>query len=176
MLRMKKSRWIVLTVLLVLLLSIGVGIALSYIITGASPIENIFNPARISCEVSEANGQTTIKNTGNTPLYVRCTVIINWQSDGEIYAKSPKEGVDYAITFSSDPLWIRGADGYWYYAQPIDPDVETAALIEQIVPIGEAPEGYSLSVQLLTAAIQATPADAIEQAWGVTVAGNTIIP
>ena len=177
MLRMKKSRWLVLTVTLVLVLSIGVGIALSYIITGTSPLENIFDPVRASCEVVSANGQSAVKNTGNTPIYVRCTTVINWHSnDGEIYAKSPVEGTDYTITLSSDPLWIRGADGYWYYCQPLEPDAETVALIEQVALIGEAPDGYSLSAHLLTSAVQAIPTDAVEQAWGVTVAGNTIIP
>lgn len=183
MFNIKKGKWIALTISLVLLLSLGVGIALSYIITGTSPIENIFDPARVSCTVESSDGQTKsdvgVKNTGNTPIYVRVAIIVNFQSDtdsAELHARAPKEGVDYTISLSNDPLWVKGADGYWYYCQPLAPDTATPTLIREITPIGEAPAGYSLSAEILTSAIQATPANAVAQAWGVTVTGDTIVP
>lgn len=180
MLHIKGKKWIILTISLILLLSLAVGIALSYIITGTSPIENIFEPAHVACAVEEdLNGQKSIKNTGNTPIYARVAIVINWQSDAEdaeIHAKAPKEGVDYTITLSSDPLWVKGADGYWYYCKSIEPNAVTPPLIEAITPITQAPTGYSLSAEILTSAIQATPLDAVEQAWGVTVTSNTLVP
>ena len=89
----KKNKWIILTVSLILLLALSVGIAASYIITGTSPIENIFDPARISCSVESDDGLTKsnvyVKNTGNVPIYVRTVIIVNWQSSAsndEIHA------------------------------------------------------------------------------------------
>ena len=179
----KKNKWIILTVSLILLLALSVGIAASYIITGTSPIENIFDPARISCSVESDDGLTKsnvyVKNTGNVPIYVRTAIIVNWQSNasnGEIHARAPREGIDYTISLSDDPLWVKGADGYWYYCKPLAPDADTPILIKEITPLTDAPTGYFFAPQVLASAVQSTPIDAVVQAWGVTASGDTIVP
>lgn len=179
----RRLKWIVLTVCVVLLLSIGTGIALSFLMSEPPPIENAFEPGRVSCVVEQsfdgaATSNVTVKNTGNTSAYIRAAIVITWQSNtssSEIYARKPQEGVHFEIAYG-DALWIKGDDGFWYYTEPVAPDANTQPLVTSITPLGEPPEGYSLSVEFLATAIQSTPGSVVEDEWGVTLSGTTIEP
>ncbi len=178
-----KIKWIVLVTSLILLLSIGTGIALSYLMAEPPPVENVFEPGRVSCVVDQSfdgavTSNVSVKNTGNTSAYIRAAIVITWQSNtgnSEIYARKPKEGVDFEIAYG-DALWIKGVDGFWYYAEPIAPEANTNPLVTSITPLGEAPEGYAFSVEFLATAIQSTPGSVVEDEWGVTLSGTTIEP
>lgn len=73
-------------------------------------MENTFNPAQISCLVTEEfenniKTNVSIKNTGNTDAYIRAAVIVTWvDNDGNVYATAPQVGTDYNITFSDN--WL----------------------------------------------------------------------
>lgn len=178
----RRTRWLIITVILVLLLSVGTGVALSYLSDKTAPVENTFEAGRVTCSVRETfNGNVKsdvkVKNTGNTEAYIRAAVIATWQTVGtssEIYAIAPIESVDYDVIWG-DSSWILGGDGYWYYTLPVAPDEETRMLIYELTPKSEAPDGYSLSVEIVATAIQSSPADVVLNEWGVTVNGDGTI-
>lgn len=179
----RRGRIIVISLCLVLLVSVGTGAVLSYISYKTPPVENILEAGRVECIVQETfdgseKTDVTIKNTGNTTAYIRAAVLISWQSESdetEILARVPKEGEDYEITYG-DLLWMQGDDGYWYYASPVEPDSATRPLIERVAPLGDAPDGYALSVEILATAIQANPITVVKDEWGVTNSDELIVP
>ena len=93
-----------------------------------------------------------------------------------VTAKVPQEGVDYEINYSKDTGWAQGTDGYWYYLKPVAPGESTGNLIESCkqLPGAKVPTGYYLSVEIIASAIQSVPAQAVGEAWGVTITENGV--
>lgn len=174
---------IILSVFLGILFAIGTGTALSYIYKKTPTVENHLVPGIVACEVEfvldgNAKKDVSVKNTGNTSEYIRAYIIVNWQSDTDTYeilSRPPKQSVDYEIVFG-DALWKEGTDGFWYYTESIEPEENTATFIESITPIGTAPEGYSLSVEIIASAIQANPESVVADEWGVGVNSGQLEP
>lgn len=178
-----RTRWIVLTVAAILLLTVGTGVAVAYIIVDTPPVVNLLDPGRVDCEVQEnfdgyEKSNVSIKNTGNLPAYIRATYVVTWRSTAsstEIYSRKPVEGLDYTIQFGSTG-WVSGDDGYWYYTGSVKPDDSTDHFITHIVPVGAAPDGYSLSVEILASAIQADPIHVVEDNWNVEIVDGVLVP
>lgn len=195
---MKKKA--LLTMSVALLLFVAVCTTLAYIFTKTEPVENTFNPSKVSCAVVE-NGSATentdsivetgktkknvqIKNTGDTDAYIRVAVVINWMSeDGtKVWATKPVEGTDYSINWAFDDTenptaWDPGSDGYYYYKNSVVPNGGvTEILITEAKVLKEAPqEGYDLSIEIVASAIQAKPTSVVTSQWGVTVANDGTI-
>ena len=177
-----------------LLFLVAVGTTLAYVFTQTDPVENKFNPSKVSCAVVEngdssentanvvetGNSKTNvqIKNTGDTDAYIRAAVVVNWMSaDGKkVWATKPVAGADYMITFNLSDGWVLGSDGYYYYTKAV-PAVDEAAtsndetltgvLINEAKLIGDAPAGYYLSIEIVASAIQADGmgATSAQDAW-----------
>ena len=163
-----------------LLLLVAVGTSLAYVFTKTDPVENKFDPSKVSCAVVE-NGNSSentanvvqtgksktnvqIKNTGDTDAYIRAAVVVNWMSeDGtKVWATKPVAGEDkdYTISYNLSNGWIDGGDGYYYYTQPVDPGDMTNILITSATQNATGPKGtdgtqYYLSIEIVASAIQA---------------------
>ena len=62
--------------------------------------------------------------------------------------------------------WEKSADGYYYYKQEVEAEDSTTKLISNMETIGEVPEGYTLSVEILAEAIQIeNNQKALKDAW-----------
>lgn len=166
-----------------LLLLVAVGTSLAYVFTKTDPVENKFDPSKVSCAVVEvvekgdssentANVVQTgksktnvqIKNTGDTDAYIRAAVVVNWMNeDGtRAWAAKPVQGADYSISYNlNDNGWVDGGDGYYYYTQPVARDQLTDILItgaKQLAakgPVGTDNTQYYLSIEIVASAIQA---------------------
>jgi hypothetical protein len=94
-------------------------------------------------------------------------VVITWMSQDEstVYAATPVEGTDYTITYAQNNGWVKGSDGYWYYTAPVAAGETTATLLESCTLTGTAPEGYTLSVEIVASSIQSSPSEAVLEAW-----------
>ena len=166
-----------------LLLLVAVGTTLAYVFTKTDPVENRFDPSKVSCAVVEvvekgdssentANVVQTgksktnvqIKNTGDTDAYIRAAVVVNWMSeDGtKVWATKPVAGEDkdYTISYNLSNGWIDGGDGYYYYTQPVDPGDMTNILITSATQNATGPKGtdgtqYYLSIEIVASSIQA---------------------
>ena len=115
----------------------------------------------------------SVKNTGDIEAYVRAFFLVTWVSDldGSTYAGMPQENVDYSLTIGS-VKWTLGSDGFYYYSNFVYEHGITEALIGELAALSQAPDGYSLNVQVFASAIQANPSRAVEETWGVTVLAN----
>ncbi len=185
-----------------LLLAVAVGVSLAYIFTETDPVENKFNPSKVSCAVVEegvapvtgaivGNVETKqnvkIQNTGDTDAYIRAAVVVNWMNaDGtKVWATKPVAGEDndYTISYNlSDKGWIDGKDGYYYYTQSVDPNEMTDILINSAMlndgvtaPEGTDDTDYYLSIEIVASAIQAKPTTTVQTEWGVTVGADGTI-
>uniref|UniRef100_UPI003FEEC034 hypothetical protein n=1 Tax=Candidatus Limivicinus sp. TaxID=3030905 RepID=UPI003FEEC034 len=167
-------------VALVLILGAVVGGTLAYLAARTDAIVNTFNPAKVDITVDENfNGKTKenvkITNTGDTDVYIRATYVVTWKDAAEnVYPEQPQPGDDYTIGRNPDGGWYH-FNGYYYYTYPVASGASTGVLIDECAPVaGRAPEGYTLSVDVLASAIQSVPAEAVGEAWGVSIAPGSV--
>lgn len=124
-------------------------------------------------------GSTAIQNNGSKTSYVRTAVVITWKdASGNIYSSVPEEGVDYEITYNlSSSGWVKGSDGFYYWVSPVSVGSSTDTLIKSCTDLGNTPDGYSLSVEVVSSSVQADSTTAINEAWGLQVdsSGNIIV-
>lgn len=184
----RQRKPVTLLVSLLLLLGIAIGSTVAFLATRTAAKKNTFTPSKVSSQVTESFDGTTksnvaVKNTGDIDAYLRATVNITWRKDQNtadqtVTAKVPQEGVDYTITYSAGTGWKKGEDGYWYYLTPVAPGESTGSLIESCTQLAgaEVPTGYHLSVEIIASAIQSVPAQAVGEAWGVTITENGVTP
>ena len=174
--------------LLAIVMVIGavVGTTVAFLVDKTGNVQNTFEYAKVSCEVTETFNGTSksnvqITNTGTTDAYIRATYVVTWKDAAEnVYPEQPQQGVDYTISLNLDQGWIY-YNGYYYYTAPVAPDASTGVLIDLCTPVtGRAPEGYTLSVDVLASAIQSVPEDAVKAAWGsgfsIGSDGSLIVP
>lgn len=170
--RMNRAAVLIMAVLL--LLGAAVGSTVAFLIDRTEPMENSFEYASVFCEVTgnSGNSNVQVKNTGTTDAYIRATYVINWMdSSGNIAASEP-EGYSYSLNENPDSKWLKGEDGYFYYTSPVAPGASTeGSLLTCTVTSPENPE-YTLSVEVLAQAIQSTPDNAVQEAWGITVCAD----
>lgn len=166
----KAVAFLVLTVVLSVAI---VGSTLAYIFVKTNELNNTFTPGEVEISISGS----TITNVEDTDVYVRAAVVVTWvndngtpdnKTDDVILSTMPVEGTDkdYTITYSTDANWAKGSDGFWYYKKPIS-EGESVTLIskENGVTANTTMDGYTLTVQVLSSAIQATPTEAVTGAW-----------
>ena len=146
-----------------LLIIASIGITIAIIVTQTEPKTNTYIPGNVSCEVQE---DYSIKNKGNANSYIRADIIANWiDENGYIHATAPE------IQFTLGNNWVQNSsDGYYYYKEEIEAEQSTSVLFTDISTSDTEPEGYTLSVTVLTEAIQGSDGDkAITDAWGVNL-------
>lgn len=174
--RMKRTA--VLLIAMILLIGTAVGTTVAFLTTKTEPVENAFEYAKVSCEVSQKHENKTakdvqIRNTGTTDAYIRATYIVNWlDAQGNIVASDPA-GYSYNIA-TTDGKWTQGTDGFFYYTSSVAPGASTeGSLLTCTVTRPENSE-YTLSVEILAEAIQSTPEKAVQEAWDVTVSDGKL--
>ena len=175
--RMNKAAVLIMAVLL--LLGAAVGSTVAFLIDKSAPVENAFEYAKVSCEVTEEFKNNTkehvqVKNTGTIDAYIRATYVVNWvDAQGNIAASDPA-GYSYNVTENPDSKWTKGSDGYFYYTSPVVPSASTqGSLLTCEVTYPENPE-YTLSIEILAQAIQSTPDKAVQEAWGVSISQSGV--
>lgn len=166
------AKWILMGTLLFVLTVAAVGSTIAYIASASKPVINSFERAEMSCEVTELFDGKIKKNVAimnTTPDmvagYIRAVVMIRWEDEfGNVYAKTPAEGVNYTISYGTG--WIQ-AGGYYYWPEEVAAGASTDYLIKECQPVtGKTPEGYTFVVDILTEIIQSNPEDAVRDAWG----------
>ena len=164
-------RTAVLLIAVILLITTAVGSTAAFLVTKTEPVEEAFAYAQVSCQVTRSGSALGVQNTGTAQAYIRASYAVNWlDGDGSIVAAAPE---DYSCDPVENPQWEKGEDGYFYYPYPVDPRGETPSLLTCSVSYPEDP-AYTLSVEVVAEAIQSNPAEAAEEAWGVTVSGSVL--
>ena len=186
----KSKRPVALLVSLVMLLAVAVVGTAAFLTTSKGPVTNTFTPAHVPNKVVENfNGSTksnvAIRNEGDVPAYIRVALVATWVNDqGEVYGEKPVPDTDYTVSLAQPTNgWAKSGD-YYYYTQPVGKGVTTDVLFTSIAPelvegtdkTQNQPEGYVLSIEILSQSIQADGVDEkgnkpIELAWGVDIPG-----
>ena len=163
-------RTAVLLIAVLLLITTAVGSTAAFLVTKTEPVVENFAYAQVSCQVTDTMG---VKNTGTAQAYIRASYAVNWRDgEGKIAAAAPK---GYSCDLVKDPqgAWVEGGDGYFYYPDPVAPGGEAPSLLTCSVFYPENPK-YTLSDEVVAEAIQSNPAEAAEEAWGVTVSDGVL--
>ena len=163
---------------LLVLLTIGVGSTLAYLVTQTNPVKNVFTPGTFGGTIEETfDGETKkdvsiqIDANSNVNAYVRAAIVVTWK-DGEdgVYGKQPLEGTDYTMILNRSD-WFDGDDGYYYCKTPVVAGENSPVLIETCTQTEACEEEqYRLDVEILAEAVQSTPKEAVEDAWGKPIA------
>lgn len=174
------NRTAVLIMAVLLLLGAAVGSTVAFLIDKTDPVENAFEYAKVSCEVTEsfdmhARRCVQVRNTGTIDAYIRATYVVNWVDAQGNIASSDPTGYSYTLTENPNRSWTKGKDGYFYYLTPVAPNDSTpGSLLTCTATYPDNPE-YTLSVEVLAEAIQSTPDKAVQEAWGVTVSSKPTV-
>lgn len=182
-----RRKSLTLLVSLVLIFTIGVGGTLAWLAASTEPVKNTFTPTQVKNEIHEKfDGETksdvTVKNTGTTSAFIRAKIIVTWaDGDGNVYAKTPAAG-EYTLSLGSDWIKYDHGDGniYYYYKEAVAPGASTTNLINSATYESGAPDGYQLSIEIVSQAIQSEGTDElgnkpVELAWGVDIVENDVI-
>lgn len=188
----RPKRLATLLVSLLLVLGVAVGGTVAFLSTRTDRKVNTFTPSEVTCEVTETfennvKSNVAVKNTGDTTAFIRAAINVTWMKDAgagteyeaanqTVSAKVPLKDADYSITFAQNTKWIQGADGYYYYQLPVNPQGSTEVLIEEckLQENASVPDGYHLSVEIVASAIQSAPDSVVQDMWHVTVANGII--
>lgn len=171
--------------LLTLLFAVSFPTVWAYMVKQTVKIENVIEPAKVSCEVDEAfNGtsKTSVKveNTSNIEAYIRVRVVSYWQdSKGSTVAIKSE-----MPSFTVSDAWIEDHDNDTYYCiQPVQADALTPELLQAGSSITlnkkvETFEGvkyeYNQVVEIFAEAIQSLPEETVETCWDVTITDGQI--
>lgn len=179
------NRTAVLIMAVLLLIGVAVGSTVAFLIDKTEPVENDFEYAKVSCEVTKnftnnRKDNVQVKNTGTTDAYIRATYVVNWvDAQGNIAASDPA-GYEYTLNETADGKWVKGSDGYFYYTSPVVPGASTEGSLLTCTVISPDNPEYTLSVEILAEAIQSVPEDAVKAAWGagfsIGAGGSLIVP
>ena len=188
----RPKRLATLLVSLLLVLGVAVGGTVAFLSTRTDRKVNTFTPSKVTCAVTETfnnnvKSNVAVKNTGDTTAFIRAAINVTWMKDAEagteygaanqtVSAKVPVKDTDYSIKLADNTNWIQGADGYYYYKLPVNPQDSTEVLIEECKLQNNAsvPDGYHLSVEIVASAIQSAPDSVVQNMWHVTVADGKI--
>lgn len=167
----KSKKTIALLTSLVLIIGIAVGGVIAFLVDKTDDVKNQFEPSKVTTRVDEkisnsVKSNVKIQNTGDATAWIRAAVVVTWQDDeGNVYSELPVKGKDYTIDYNvksqSDGQWLSGEDGYYYWSKPVKSFEEdkdncmTGILINECKYEANAPEGYFLTVEIISSGVQA---------------------
>ena len=170
------SRFVALLSSLVLILGLTVGATIAYLVDDTDSVVNTFTPGKtdiIIVEKFDGITKSDVKvnlTSDSVDSYIRARVIINWVDGDKILAAMP-EGYTQNIDMSG--INWKEENGYYYYNGVVAPGGATTNLINTATYTYPAGGTAKLQIEILAEAIQAEPASAVAEAWGVTYANGS---
>lgn len=168
--RVMRNRAILVIAVAALVCALGAAGAVAFLIDTTKPVKNTFDPSKVTCEVEETFDGTTktnvqIKNTGDIPAYIR-VALVTYFVDGEGNVDGSRTAT--IPDFKMGAGWVKHGD-YYYFTKPVAAgELTDTALIDSItLENGQV-------VEVIASAIQSEPAKAVGEAWGVTIAENSV--
>lgn len=150
---------------LLLLVTAGIGATVAYFRMTSGPVINTFHAGSVGAEIKETVVNNTkeaiqVKNTGASPVYVRVRLVSYYErSQGEVDASqaSPE------LSFTAGEKWTASGS-YYYYTEPLAAGATTTDLLGTALAMSAGQV-----IEVLADTVQATPARAAIDAWGVDV-------
>ena len=149
--RAAKSRKVISKKRLALLLSMiliftcVVGGTLAYLFTMAGPITDTFEPAEVSCSVSDNLTQVTNSSEPNA---------MHWENP--------------TLVIKNADSWTKVGDFYYYN---VAVSAQGTVNLPTITATGEV-AGFEIEKQVLAEVIQSAPLNAVQEAWKMTRVGE----
>lgn len=168
---MKKTKKLLILLLITAVLSAGLTLAFMFRTTG--PVNNQFEPAVVACHVVDTADQNHItsiqvqvEEASNIPCYVRLRLVTYWvDKTGNIVGK-PSPTLNVTI---DETRWMWGEDNTFYYRTPLaaktgkaDNLLKSDLVLQTDMFNGEPV--YQV-VNAFAEAIQANPPQAVQEAW-----------
>lgn len=154
---------LILVLSMVLLLAIGVGATLAYFHLASGPVINTFQAGSAGAEiVEEVSGNTKnairVVNIGKSPVYVRLRLVSYYEdAQGNVLPQDSP-----ALSFTEGDKWVALGSYYYYYNEPLAAGATTEDLLKTDLAMVEGQV-----IEVLADTVQATPAQAVIDAWGV---------
>ncbi len=172
----RKNRAVIFLLSLLLVLTVSVGGTVAYLFTQTDPVENVFKPAHVNCEVTENFYGTTkeninVKNTGDTDAYIRVNLVTYRVND----AGQRIGGTATIPAFALGTGWVLYG-GYYYYTLPVAAGESPAANLASSITLqayNDADGGWQ-AIDVMAEAIQSNPVEAVGTAWGVTISNGAV--
>ena len=124
---MKKLNLILSSLLLVMILSIGIGTAMAYFTDTTT--------ATGSRTVSVVYGATPEEDISGTTKYIRLTAV---EGSLPVYVRARAYSA-FEVKYTGDAGWVDGGDGWWYYTDPIE-DKEDSNRTTRLIAAIQFPE------------------------------------
>lgn len=163
----------------VMLFALAVGGTIAWLIDKDSPLVNTFDPSKVTCEVQEkfdgkVKSDVNVKNTGDIDAFIRVKLVTYRTND----AGQHIGGTAALPQFTLGANWVE-YNGYYYYTLPVAPGDKPATKLTDSMTLTESyddADGGHQSIDVMAEAIQSVPAEAVGQAWGVSIApGNVTV-
>lgn len=179
--RAYRGRMTAMALATVLLLALAIGGTVAWLTAGDTPITNTFNPSHVTCRVDESfDGTTGVKskvnvtNTGDIDAYIRVKLVTyRTNSQGQHIG-----GTATLPQFTLGEGWEE-YNGYYYYTKPVAPGGKPETnLTDSMTLTASYPDadGGRQAIDVMAEAIQSVPAEAVGQAWGVSIAPGSVTP
>ena len=182
----KLKKWVIAAAALVTVAAVGVTLAFMF---KKANVKNTFVPAEVFCTVHEKldgeditesaakGGEKTdirVENTGKVNEYLRVRLVSYFvDAGGNVTGAEPSVYPD--ITLNDG--WTAGSNHTYYYTKKVEPGGFTSAMCQPFTlaekVLRDGTTIYQV-VEVFAEAVQAEPADAAHEAWGVTVEDGTI--
>lgn len=157
-----KRKMLILVISLVLLVAVSAGATLAYFHLASGPVINTFQAGSAGAKVDEdVKGDTkkeiTVTNTGKSPVYVRVRLVSYYEdSKGNVLPQASP-----SLSFTLGDNWVYHG-GYYYYNAPLAAGATTEDLLGTDLAMSEGQV-----IEVLADTVQATPAQAVKDAWDV---------
>lgn len=165
----RSGRMVAMLLALVVLLGLSVGGTVAFLASESDSVTNQFIPAEVVIDIDESVNQLTnektkveIVNNSNIPVYIRVTLVGNWEDDGKICINHSNE----QPSFNLGTDWLLGDDGYFYYAKPVQVGGNTTDLLGSSIELAVADDGCTYQVEVIASGIQSKPASTFNSVWG----------
>lgn len=173
----RKGRLTAMIVSVVLILALAIGGTIAWMSTKTDSIKNTFNPSKVTCEVTEkfennVKTNVNVKNTGDTDAYIRVRLVSYRTND----AGDHIGGTAALPEFTLGANWVQYGD-YYYYTLPVAPNATPTANLTNSMMLTASyddADGGHQSIDVMAEAIQAGPAEAVGQAWKVSITPNSV--
>lgn len=161
----------------VMLFALAVGGTIAWLTDKDRPLVNTFDPSKVTCEVQEkfdgkVKSDVNVKNTGDIDAFIRVKLVTYRTND----AGQHIGGTAALPQFTLGANWIE-YNGYYYYTLPVAPGDKPATKLTDSMTLTESyddADGGHQSIDVMAEAIQSVPAEAVGQAWGVSIAPGSV--
>ena len=161
----------------VMLFALAVGGTIAWLIDKDRPLVNTFDPSKVTCEVQEkfdgkVKSDVNVKNTGDIDAFIRVKLVTYRTND----AGQHIGGTAALPQFTLGANWVE-YNGYYYYTLPVAPGDMPATKLTDSMTLTESyddADGGHQSIDVMAEAIQSVPAEAVGQAWGVSIAQGSV--